>query len=142
MTPTDWGLPGSSIHGIFPGKKTGVGCHFLLQGIFPTQGWNPSLPHCRQTPHCLSHHRGVYPHYHATNHFKDRGNVNKRVTCYPRITELMKGRVRAGAQIGQTPMADSSLVLPNCFPRHRQQETLTWRLFPVRIRAFLVIHKH
>ena len=27
----------------FPGKKTGVGCHFLLQEIFPTQGWNPSL---------------------------------------------------------------------------------------------------
>ena len=32
----------------FPGKNTGVGCHFLLQGIFPTQGLNPCLPHCRQ----------------------------------------------------------------------------------------------
>ena len=31
----------------FPGKSTGVGCHFLLQGIFPTQGSNPGLPHCR-----------------------------------------------------------------------------------------------
>ena len=31
------------------GKNTGVGCHFLLQGIFPTQGSNPGLPHCRQT---------------------------------------------------------------------------------------------
>ena len=29
----------------FPGKNTGVGCHFLLQGIFPTQGRNLSLPH-------------------------------------------------------------------------------------------------
>ena len=28
-----------------PGKNTGVGCHFLLQGIFMTQGWNPYLPH-------------------------------------------------------------------------------------------------
>ena len=27
----------------FPGKNTGVGCHFLLQGIFLTQGWNTSL---------------------------------------------------------------------------------------------------
>ena len=27
----------------FPGKNTGVGCHFLLQGIFPTQGSNPRL---------------------------------------------------------------------------------------------------
>ena len=32
-----------------PGKSTGVGCHFLLQGIFPTQGSNPGLLHCRQT---------------------------------------------------------------------------------------------
>ena len=39
----------------FPGKSTGVGCHFLLQRIFPTQGSNPGLPHCRQMPYCLSH---------------------------------------------------------------------------------------
>ena len=31
-----------------PGKNMGVGCHFLLQEIFPTQGSNPGLPHCRQ----------------------------------------------------------------------------------------------
>ena len=31
-----------------PGKNTGVGCHFLLQRIFPTQGLNPGLPHCKQ----------------------------------------------------------------------------------------------
>ena len=29
----------------FPGKNTGVGCQFLLQGIFPTQGLNPGLQH-------------------------------------------------------------------------------------------------
>ena len=32
-----------------PGKNTGVGGHFLLQGIFPTQGSNQGLPQCRQT---------------------------------------------------------------------------------------------
>ena len=32
------------------GKNTGVGCHCLLGGIFPTQGSNPGLPHCGQTP--------------------------------------------------------------------------------------------
>ena len=31
----------------FPGKNTEVGCHVLLQGIFPTQGSNPHLLHCR-----------------------------------------------------------------------------------------------
>ena len=39
----------------FLGKITGVGCHFLLQGIFPTQGLDPGLLHCRQTLYCLSH---------------------------------------------------------------------------------------
>ena len=32
----------------FPGKNAGVGCHFLLRAIFPTQGLNPGLLHCRQ----------------------------------------------------------------------------------------------
>ena len=35
--------------------NTGVGCHFLLQGIFPTQGSNPGLSHCRQMLYRLSH---------------------------------------------------------------------------------------
>ena len=44
----DCSLPGSSPWD-FPSKNTGVGCHFLLQGIFPTQGSNPGLLHCRQS---------------------------------------------------------------------------------------------
>ena len=46
----------------FPGKSTGVGCYFLLQRIFPTQGSNPGLPHCWQTLYHLSHQGspGVY----------------------------------------------------------------------------------
>ena len=39
----------------FPGNTTGVDCHFLLQGIFPTQGSNPGLLNYRQTLYCLSH---------------------------------------------------------------------------------------
>ena len=35
--PMDCSLPGSSVHGILQARITGVGCHFLLQGIFPTQ---------------------------------------------------------------------------------------------------------
>ena len=49
--PLDYSPPGSSVHGVFPGKNTGPGCHFLLQRIFPTQGSNPCLLcllHCRQ----------------------------------------------------------------------------------------------
>ena len=39
----------------FPGKNTVVGCHFLLQGIFPTQGLNPCLPRWRGDSLLLSH---------------------------------------------------------------------------------------
>ena len=54
-----WGSPGS------PGKNTGVGCHLLLQGIFPTQGSNLSLSSLRHwqagslplaPPHCANDH--------------------------------------------------------------------------------------
>ena len=41
MIPRDYSPPGSSVHGIL--QATGIGCHFLLQGIFPTQGSNLSL---------------------------------------------------------------------------------------------------
>ena len=40
-----------------PGKNTGVGCHVFFQGIFPTQGLNPDLLHCRQILYHLSHQR-------------------------------------------------------------------------------------
>ena len=46
----------------FPGKNTGVGCHFLLQEIFLIQGLNPGLPHCRQTLYQLSH-QGSHIHH-------------------------------------------------------------------------------
>ena len=44
----------------FPGESTGLGCHCLLQQIFPTQGWNPGLPHCRQMLYRLSHQGSPY----------------------------------------------------------------------------------
>ena len=45
----------------FPGKSTGVDCHFLLQGIFPTWELNPGLPHCRQMLYHLSHQGRSFP---------------------------------------------------------------------------------
>ena len=64
------GIPGSESHSVvsnslqphglyspwtFPGQNTGVGSLFLLQGIFPTQGLNPGLPHCKLILYQLSH---------------------------------------------------------------------------------------
>ena len=53
--PMDCSPPSSSVRGIFPGKNMGVGCHFLLQGIFLTQGLNLDLLHCMQILYCLNH---------------------------------------------------------------------------------------
>ena len=44
----------------FLGKNTGVGCRFLLQGIFPTQQLNPGLLHCRQILYQLSYEESPY----------------------------------------------------------------------------------
>jgi len=41
-------------HG-FPGQNTGVSSLSLLQRVFPTQGSNPNLPHCRRILYQLSH---------------------------------------------------------------------------------------
>ena len=53
--PTDCSPPGFPVPRIFLGKNTGVGCHSLLQGIFPTQGSNPGLLRCRWILDGLSH---------------------------------------------------------------------------------------
>ena len=55
----------------FLGKSTGVGCHFLLQRIFLTQGSNPGLPYCRQMLYHLSHqgsHSIIYICIHTHTH--------------------------------------------------------------------------
>ena len=53
--PMHYSPSGSSVHGDSQGKNTEVGCHALLQGIFPTQGSNPGLTHCRLILYRLSH---------------------------------------------------------------------------------------
>ena len=50
-----YSLLGSSVHGDSPGKNIGVDCYALLQGIFPTQGLNSGLLHCRQILYHLSY---------------------------------------------------------------------------------------
>ena len=58
--PTDYSWPGSSVREDSLDKNTRVGCHALLQGIFPTMGLNPGLPHCRQILYRLSHQGSPY----------------------------------------------------------------------------------
>ena len=53
-----------------PGKNTGVGSHSLLQGIFPTQGLNSGLLHCRQILYQLSHQGRPGTHYSYSQIYK------------------------------------------------------------------------
>ena len=50
----DCSLSGSFLHKNSPGKNIGVGSHAPFQAIFPTQGSNPGLLHCRQILYHLS----------------------------------------------------------------------------------------
>ena len=52
--PMNCSLPDCSVHGIFQAR---MGCHFLFQGIFPIQGSNLGLLHCRQILYQLSYQR-------------------------------------------------------------------------------------
>ena len=86
--PMDCSPPGSSVHGDSPGKNTGVGCHTLLQEIFPTQESNPGLPHCRQVLYCLSHQGNsrilkwiAYPFSRESSQPRDRTGVSCIAWC-------------------------------------------------------------
>ena len=73
----------------FPGKNTGVDCHSLFQRIFPTQGLNSGLLHCRQILYYLSY-REVSPKdcCHNNSEFKNKyvtktSNVEKNLSLSP-----------------------------------------------------------
>ena len=57
--PTDCSPPGSSVHGILQARTLEWGSHFLLQGVFPTQGLNLGLLHCKQILYLLSYQEAL-----------------------------------------------------------------------------------
>ena len=67
----------------FPGQNTGIGSCSLLQGILPTQGLNPGLPHCRWILYQLSHQGSprilewmTYPFSRVCSQPRDRTQVS------------------------------------------------------------------
>ena len=58
LRPMDFSPPSSLVHGILQARI--LEWVAILQGIFPTQGSNPGLPHCRQMLYRLSH--TITPH--------------------------------------------------------------------------------
>ena len=107
--PMDCSLPDSSVHGMdSPGKHTGVGCHALLQGIFPTQGAYPSLLG-------LLHHRQVLYHW-AT-----REAYNKTIMKYNLHTSVcVQTHTSRGYKIYISPcvIVNTTKPLPvSCFSK-------------------------
>ena len=92
--PRDCSLPGSSVHGIL-NPLHGMGCHALLQGICPTQGSNPGLPHL-QADSLPSEPPGKLPFY-----CKELKLIEK-LSSRPEVTWQLRGR----------PTLEVSLVRP------------------------------
>ena len=107
MAPWTFSLPGSSIHGDSPGKNTGLGCHTLRQGIVPTQGSNPDLPHYRQILYHLSHQGSprilewvIFPF--------SRWSSNREI------------KPRSALQVASLPACISTQTLTSLLPVHAQ----------------------
>ena len=80
---------GSSVHGNSPGKNTGVGCHALLQGIFPTQGLNLGLLNCRENLYQLSYKGSPW----KKSYDQPRQHIKKQDITLPTNVSLAKAMV-------------------------------------------------
>ena len=89
--PMDCSLPGSSV---FPGKTTGAGCHFFLQGNLPNSGIEPRSPACRH-PRCHLSRQGSpflttslqsiwrEAYVRSTNSTTQSNTINKTTSWWP-----------------------------------------------------------
>ena len=115
--PMDCSPPGSSVPGDSPGKNTGVGCHFLLQGIFPTQGSNLGLLHYRQILYYLSHQRN--PRYSlrtGNSYFFISSRVASLYSLKSDIAVFENSQMLLRTQIGDYRKPSAVMLL--CVPAH------------------------
>ena len=77
--PMDCSLPGFPSPWNSLGQDTGMGYHFLLQGIFLIQGLNPGLLHCRQILYCLGHQGSPKLVYFSL--VEGEGKLNLEICC-------------------------------------------------------------
>ena len=83
--PTDCSPPVSSVHRNSPDKNTGAGCHFLFQGVFPTQGLNLCLLHCQVDSLPLSHLGNPWQNWAESNQAE---NARKVLSSLPLFSAL------------------------------------------------------
>ena len=96
------------------GKNIGVGCHALLQGIFPTQGLNPSLSHCKRILYHLSHLLKLYPNLKKKKKkkrswYNSAGNwIQLSLPCLTCVFPSLKMHLGSSFQQGSKPSADAT----------------------------------
>ena len=127
----DCNPPCSSVHGESPGQNTEVDCHALLQGIFPTQGLNPGLPHCRWILYHLSH-RGSPRTLEWINYCFSRGSSQPRnwtgVPCIASrfftswVTREAQVQFSSVAQLCPTLCNPRNLSMPGLHVHHHLPE--------------------
>ena len=100
----------------FSRQETGVGCHSLLQRIFPTQGLNTGLLHCRQIFYHVSHQESpkldkiLYPKLNSWSNHPTILNSNSNLMTQTKNLEVD---------------LNSSLIFPIQFSKY----SLTWSPF-------------
>ena len=96
----------------FSKQDTGVGCHFLLQRIFPTQGLNSGRPHCRQTLYLLSH-QGIPGHQRRpTGESRSSSLVGNNQDTLTVLVEVTWGRVVHLTVLGRLVSVEPELPSP------------------------------
>ena len=102
-----------------PGKNTVLGCHFLLQGIFSTQGSNPGLLHCRQIfllsePPGKWIRRTIFPYHLAPD--KGLGMVTGGLSlCVHHVISLGKARRQSSPNLCDNALVHSACNLAETF---------------------------
>ena len=85
----------------FPGKNTGVGCHFFLQGIFPTQRSNPHLLLCR----LILYHWATREARVATAAQKKSGWASYKAACSAQMNAMLLSLAMGSKRAGRLPGA-------------------------------------
>ena len=115
--------PGSSVNGDSPGKNTGEGCHFLLQGIFETQGSNPGLQRCRWTLCHLSHQGSPILTLHSTAFHLLISSITIYQALLSPSTKLFNQNLKChswSSFLSFTQLCINKLILPIMFLQHTQ----------------------
>ena len=97
---------GSSVHG----KNTGVDCHSLLQGIFPSQGSNLGLPHFKQILYCLSH-KGSPPWKYRELNATELGKEGRENSRSALVWHVGSAEEKTACDPGQPGLGAGALLL-------------------------------